>query len=175
MAARKAKPKSKPAPKAASKKAAARKTAAKKPARKPAAPKLPPRWSAAAKSAFDAIQARAKALSAGLKRSDFDDDGNARPGLWAALLADLRAWAKKHKVTLETHEHAHGAGAAPGGDAAAGAVPRAYGGDCPGSFSKTEKRTVYGTTYVYNYSCTLRRQTWLGRCVYDCALQYEQA
>jgi len=177
MAARKAKPKSKPArkaararkpaPRAAAKKAAARRTAARKPARKQAAPRLPPRWSAVAKSEFDAIQARVKALSAGLKRSDFGDDGNARPGPWAALLADLHAWAKTHKVTLETHEHDHGI--------AAGGAPRAYGGDCPGSFKKTEKRTYYGTTYVYNYTCTLRRQTWLGRCVYDCALQYEQA
>ena len=181
MAARKAKakPKSKPvrkaararkpAPKAAAKKAA-RRPAARKPARKRAAPRLPPRWSAAAKSEFDAIQARVKALSAGLTRNDFGDDGNARPGPWAALLADLHAWAKKHKVTLETHEHDHGMAAGP-----AGAAPRAYGGSCPGSFKKSEKRTYYGTTYVYNYTCILRRQTWLGRCVYDCALEYDLA
>lgn len=176
MAARKAKPKSKPARKAPAarapaRKAGARKAPAKKPAGKPAAPKLPPKWSAAAKSEFDAIQARAAALSSSLKREDFDDSGNPRPGPWATMLADLHAWAKKHKIKLETHEHAHEP--EKGGAPAGGATPYVYAGGCPGSFTKTETKKHYGYTYVYTYKCTLRRQTWLGRCVYDCTSTYE--
>jgi hypothetical protein len=174
MATRKAK--TKPARKAAAARKPAPKAASKKPAAKAAAPKLPPKWSAAQKSEFAVIQARAKALSAGLKAADFDSEGNPLPGPWASMLGDLHAWARKYNVTLETHEHDHapaaGGAKAPVGDAPAGATPRAYGGDCPGSFTKTEKKTISGYTYTYNYSCTLRRQTLLGRCVYDCALQY---
>jgi hypothetical protein len=179
----------KPAPKAAAKRVAARKPAPKAPAAKVAAtkvaapkvpaPKLPPQWSAAQRSEFEAIRSRAKALSAGLKRTDFDSDGNPVPGPWASMLADLDAWARKHKVKLETHEHDHApaaGGAAPaGGDAPAGVTPYGYGGDCPGSFTKTERKKVYGTDYIYNYSCTLKRQTVLGRCVYNCALDYTLA
>ncbi len=172
MATRKAKPKSKPARKAAAARKpapkAAKKAAAKKAA--PKAPKLPPKWSAAAKSEFDAIQARATALSARLKREDFAEDGTPRPGPWATMLADLHAWAKKHKVKLERHEHDHGVGAAP---AAGGVTPIGFHGTCPGSFTKTETKKHYGYTYVYNYKCTLNRQTWLGRCVYDCTGTYE--
>ncbi len=169
MATRKAKPKAKPARKAARKPApkAAKKAVARKAARK--APKLPPKWSAAAKSEFNAIQARVRALSAGLKREDFGEDGTARPGPWATMLADLHAWAKKHKIKLESHEHTH----EPDKGGAGGATPYVYGGSCPGSFTKTETKKHSGYTYVYTYNCTLRRQTWLGRCVYDCTGTYE--
>jgi hypothetical protein len=126
-------------------------------------------WSAAAKSEFAAIQARAKTLSAGPKRTDFDDDGNPRPGPWASMLADLHAWAKKHKVKLETDEHAP----AKDGAAAGGATPYVYGGSCPGSFTRTETKKHSGYAYVYTYNCTLRWQTWLGRCVYDCTGSYD--
>lgn len=175
MATRKAKPKSKPARKAAAARKpapkAAKKATAKKAARK--APKLPPKWSAAAKSEFDAIQARVTALSAGLKREDFAEDGTPRPGPWATMLADLHAWAKKHKVKLESHEHVHKPDKGAAGGGVGGATPYVYGGSCPGSFTKTETKKHYGYTYVYTYKCTLRRQTWLGRCVYDCTGTYE--
>lgn len=171
MATRKAKPKSKPARKPSAARKPAPKAAAKKAARK--APKLPPKWSAAAKSEFDAIQARVRALSAGLKREDFEEDGTPRPGPWATMLADLHAWAKKHKIKLESHEHVHKPDKAAPGGAAGGATPYVYGGSCPGSFTKTETKKHYGYTYVYTYNCTLRRQTWLGRCVYDCTGSYE--
>jgi hypothetical protein len=153
--------------KAAPKKHAPKKAAAKKPAPPPALAK----WSAPQKSEFDAIRARAQALSPGLKRTDFDNDGNPLPGPWASMLADLHAWARKYKVTLETHEHDHTPGAAVGAPAG-GATPIAYGGDCPGSFTKVEKKKVYNVTYTNTYNCTLRRQTLLGRCVYDCTLSY---
>jgi hypothetical protein len=185
MAARKTKAKTKPArkaarrkpaPKAASKKAAPKKPAPKAAASKVAAPKLPPKWTAVQRSEFAAIQARAKALSPVLKRTDFDADGNPLPGPWASMLADLDAWARKHKAKLETHEHDHTQAAGAGvGAPAGGATPIAYGGDCPGSFTKTERKKVYGTDYIYNYSCTLKRQTLLGRCVYNCALDYTLA
>jgi hypothetical protein len=180
MATRKAKPTPKPARKAAAArkpapKAASKKAAPKKPAPKAAttaAAKLPPKWSAAQRSEFDAIQARAKALSAGLKRTDFDADGNPLPGPWASMLADLHAWARKHKVTLEQHEHDHAPPAGGSDGAPAGVTPYGYGGDCPGSFTKVEKKKVYNVTYTNTYNCTLRRQTLLGRCVYDCTLSY---
>jgi hypothetical protein len=179
MATRKAKRKTKPARKAArkpAKRAAVKKAAPKRAAPKVAAPKGPPQWTAAQKREFNAIQERAKALSPVLKRTDFDADGNPLPGPWASMLADLRAWARRHKVTLEAHEHDHApaAGAAAGAPAG-GATPFAYGGDCPGGFTKVERKKVYGTTYIHTYTCTLSRQTWLGRCVYDCSLEYTLA
>ena len=94
----------------------------------------------------------------------------ALPGPWASMLADLHAWARKHKVTLESHEHDHAPAA--GGDAPAGATPYYYGGECPGSFTKVERKKIYEVTYTFTYVCTLRRKSLLGRCVYDCTGNY---
>lgn len=201
MATRKAKPKAKckaaAARKPASKTAAAKKASAKSAAPNRAAPnraapkvkapkvaapkialpKLLPKWSSAQKSEFAAIQMRAKALGAGLTRADFDTDGNPLPGgPWAALLADLDAWARKYNVTLTRQEHDHApaaGGAAAAGAAGAEATPLIFRGECPGSFTKVEKRKFADFTQVHTTSCTLRRQTWLGRCLYDCTEDYD--
>jgi len=165
------KPKARPAARRTSKAKAAPKRRAAKAA--PAA-KRPPSWSAAQKSQFAALQARAKALGATLKRADFDSDGNPLPGgPWASLLADLHAWARTYNVKIETREHDHAEEAPAGGDGPGGAAPRASHAACPGSFSETSKRKFVGMTQIRTTSCTLRRQTWLGRCVYDCVENIE--
>jgi hypothetical protein len=50
-------------------------------------------------------------------------------------------------------------------------TPIGFHDTCPGSFTKTETKKHYG--YGYTYKGTLKRQTWLGRCVHDCTGTYE--
>jgi hypothetical protein len=50
-------------------------------------------------------------------------------------------------------------------------TPIGFHDTCPGSFTKTETKKHYG--YGYTYKGTLKRQTWLGRCVYDWTGTYE--
>lgn len=181
MATRKAKPKAKPSRKSTARRLApkAKKAPAQAARAKLAAPERVPKWSTAQKSEFGAIQARAKALGANLRKTDFDDDGNPLPGSpWSAVLGDLDAWARKYKVKFATRDHEHAGKMAAGepaieqtpagGNAPAGATPLTFGGSCPGSFSETSKRKFVGVTQIRTTSCTLRRRTWLGRCVYDC-------
>jgi hypothetical protein len=122
-------------------------------------------WPAAQLRDYRAIQGRAATLSKSLTDADFDAKGNPVKADWSRLLGDLDAWAAKYKVKLSTQEHSHaGAG---GTDP----VPRSLGGGCPGSF---ETKPVYHTTLpngdvlMEQTSCTLKRKTLLGRCVYSC-------
>lgn len=87
----------------------ARKSATNKPA--------PPKWSAAQRGEFDAIKTWAATLATTLKAEDFDRDGNLVNPAWAAMLADLDAWAGKHKVEFKIHEHDHGAATGASGGA----------------------------------------------------------
>jgi hypothetical protein len=122
-------------------------------------------WSAAQLREYRAIQTRAVTLGKSLTDADFDAKGNPVKADWSRLLGDLDAWAAKYKVKLSTQEHSHaGAG---GTDP----VPRSLGGGCPGSF---QTKPVYHTTLpngdvlMEQTSCTLKRKTLLGRCVYSC-------
>ena len=87
-----------------------------------------------------------------------------KPG-WSRLLGDLDAWAAKYGVKLSTQEHDHA------GTGGTGPVPMAAGGGCPGSF---QTKPIYhttlpgGTVLMEQTSCTLKRKTLLGRCVYSC-------
>ena len=147
-------------------KPAARKPAAKKPAAKKPAARTASRAavaSGAQKSEFDAIQKKAKALGAKLTEADFDRDGNP-VGAWAALLAELDAWARKYKVKFRTTAQVSGGGV-PGEPA-----PRSH-TSCPGTMSTTERTDFVGGGHItIKTTCNLRRQTILtGRCVYSCA------
>jgi hypothetical protein len=119
----------------------------------------------ARKSAFDAIQQKAKRLSAKLGEADFDRDGNPI-GPWAEMLAELDAWAKKYGVQFRTTEHVSGGGK---GQGAGGATPRSHNA-CPGKMTTTERTDwVEGGHITIETTWTLRRQTIItGRCVYSC-------
>lgn len=147
-----------------------RKAVAAKPAAKVSTAKKPTARSAAKpaasansqKSDFDAIQRKARALGAKLTPADFDKDGNP-VGAWAAMLAELDAWAKKYKVKFRTTEVVTPAGE-PGTP-----TPRTR-GTCLGTMSTTERTDWVGGGHItIKTTCTLRRQTILtGRCVYSC-------
>jgi hypothetical protein len=112
---------------------------------------------------FAAFQRRAKLVGSKALDTHFDSNGNPQ-GAWAEVIAELDAWAKKHKVKLATREHVSGGGD-PGEP-----VPRAR-TECPRTFSTTERFNWPGGGYTdVKTTCTLRRQTLLtGRCVYGCA------
>jgi hypothetical protein len=139
-----------------------RKVAKKKPAARAKA-KAP--WPAAQLRDYKTIEKRAETLGKSLTDADFDAKGNPVNPAWSRLLGDLDAWAAKYKVKLSTQEHNHAVASGTG------PVPTAAGGGCPGSF---QTKPVYHTTLpsgtVLNEqtSCTLKRQTLLGRCVYSC-------
>ena len=120
---------------------------------------MPPKLDGPKKRAFDAIHARANALAASLTAADFDGEGNPVNPAWVAMLADLDAWAAKHKFQLKTHEHDHG-------EAGASGTPTPYVA-CPGTTTNT---SIEGglMKYKISYLCTLKRRTLLGRCVYSC-------
>lgn len=120
-------------------------------------------WTAAQNREYQAIRKRAVALSGKLTDADFDPKGNP-VGRWAKIVGDLEAWAKKHKVKLETHEHDHGTGGATAG----GATPYA-GTYCPATTTSTETFDLMnGGKYTFNYDCTLKRKGLFGRCIYKC-------
>lgn len=122
-----------------------------------------PKWGETTKHEFEAITGRAAAFSAKATSELFDKDGNAANAEWIKILADLDAWAAKHKVGLGTSEHESYALQAPGG----GAVTRS---ECPSLTSSIETVEFAGTNQKYKvrHTCLLRRQTLLGRCVYSC-------
>jgi hypothetical protein len=152
-------------------KAAARKPAATKPAsKKPAARKPAARAAAAAsvetqRRELAAIKRRAKALSASLTADSLDADGNPT-GAWKEMLAELDAWAKRHKVKLKTIERDSAEGVA--GDR----VPRSQ-GMCLGTHSVTERTDFVGGGHItITTTCTFKRRTILtGRCVYSCVAE----
>lgn len=138
-------------------------------AKVPRSPKTAKRTSTVAaagearKSEFDSIRRRASALARQLTTDDFDEDGNAK-GAWAEMLAELDAWAKQHKLKLVTREFDQRAqaGASSGGTARSHTT-------CPGTMTSTETvGFMDGSSIKIKHSCTLRRTTLLGRCVYSC-------
>lgn len=140
------------------------------PAKKPAAKRPAARSSVTSQSAvaaamkeFEVIQRKAKLVGSKALDTHFDSNGNPQ-GAWAEVIAELDAWAKKHKVKLRTREHVRG-----GGDPGA-PVPRVR-IECPRQMSTTERFDYPGGGWTkVKTSCTLRRQTILtGRCVYSCA------
>src|SRR5690242_13255917 len=118
------------------------------------------KWSAEKKQEFEAITKRSMVLGKKLTKDDFDKEGNA-VGAWAKALAELDAWAAKHKVTFKRTEH-------QSGGAGSGATPLAHHAPCPGTTSLTETIPLGRGKIVTVTTCHLRRQTWLGRCVFDC-------
>lgn len=148
---------------------AARKPAAKTPAaRKPVATRAASPAAATAdlktrRSELAAIQKKAKALSATLTADSLDKDGNPT-GAWAAMLAELESWAKRHKVKLREVER-DGRGGDPNDDR----TPRTS-GMCLGTHSVTERTDFVGGGHItITTTCTFKRRTILtGRCVYKC-------
>ncbi|MCB1503256.1 MAG: hypothetical protein KDK07_26350 [Bauldia sp.] len=118
---------------------------------------------AAAMKEFALIQRKAKLVGSKALDTHFDSDGNPQ-GAWAEVIAELDAWAKKHKVKLSTREHVTG-----GGDPGA-PTPRVR-SECPRTMSTTERFNWPGGGYTdVRTTCTLRRRAVLtGRCVYSCA------
>ncbi len=139
-----------------------RKAAKKKPA---ARSKTKAPWAAAQLRDHKALQKRAVTLAKSLTDADFDAKGDPVNPAWSRLLRDLDAWAAKYSVKLSTQEHNHA------GTGGTGPVPMSAGGGCPGSF---QTKPVYHTTLpngdvlMEQTSCTLKRKTLLGRCVYSC-------
>jgi len=134
---------------------------AKPSARKPAAGRARTGAATAARvKEFEAIQKKAKTVAGRSPGTHFDSQGNAT-GEWAAVLAELDAWAKKYKVRFRTTDHVPG-----GGDP--GATPRAA--DCPRTFSQTDRTDWVGGGHItIKTTCNLRRQSRLtGRCIYSC-------
>jgi len=126
------------------------------------------KWSVTQKREFAAITRRARALSQKLKPDDFDREGNPVDGPWAKMLADLDAWAKKHKVEFKTTERDQkdlipDSGPAP--------IIR-----CPPMTTYTEKLTFPPGSGMRDisikYTCYLRRQTLFGRCVFECTYEF---
>jgi hypothetical protein len=152
-------------------KPAARKPAAKKPAAtKPAARSGATSQAAvaAAMKEFAAIQRKAKLVGSKGLDTHFDSKGDPQ-GAWAEVIAELDAWARKHKVKLATREQITG-----GGDPGA-PTPRAR-RECPRTFSSTERFDWPGGGHTtVKTTCNLRRQTLLGRCVYGCASEVTEA
>ena len=139
-----------------------RKVAKKKPA---ARSKTKAPWAGAQLRDYKALQKRAVTLAKSLTDADFDAKGDPVNPAWSRLLSDLDAFAAKYSVKPSTREHDH---AGPGG---ADPVPRSAGGGCPGSFqTKPRYHTTLpnGDVLMEQTSCTLKRQTLLGRCVYSC-------
>ena len=120
-----------------------------------------PKWSEAARKALDAIVSRAQAVSADPARHLFDADGNATDPAWVAILADLDQWAAAHNVTLGRSEYER---RLIGGNEAVTSA------SCPGIMTSTETVSFdgIGQKYKVKHTCVLRRQTLLGRCVYNC-------
>lgn len=121
-------------------------------------------WTAAQSRDYKAIEKRAMTLAKSLTDADFDAKGNPINPAWSRLLRDLDTWAAKYSVKLSTQQHNHAGG---GGT---GPVPRAAGG-CPGSFQtepRYHSRLPNGMVLMAQTSCTLKRRTLLGRCVYSC-------
>lgn len=170
MAARKVAKKSpkvaKKSPKVAKKSPKIAKKSPKVAKKKPAArSKSKAAWPAAQLRDYKALEKRAVTLAKSLTDADFDAKGDPVNPDWSRLLDDLDAWAAKYKVKLSTQEHDH---ADAGGT---GAVPRSLGGGCPGSFQTKpvyHTRLPNGTVLMEQTSCTLKRKTLLGRCVYSC-------
>jgi hypothetical protein len=155
MAARKA---AKKARKVAKKKVAKKKSAARSKTKAP--------WAAAQLRDYKALQKRAVTLAKSLTDADFDAKGDPVNPAWSRLLSDLDAFAAKYSVKPSTREHDH-AGTGGGTDP----VPRSAGGGCPGSFeTKPRYHTTLpnGDVLMEQTSCTLKRKTLLGRCVYSC-------
>jgi hypothetical protein len=143
---------------------AARKPAAKTTAmKKPAASGTTQSAVDAASKEFALLQRKAKLVGSKALDTHFDKDGNPQ-GAWAEVIAELDAWARKHKVKLSTREHVSG-----GGDPGA-PVPTVRTA-CPRQMSSTERFDWPGGGWTkVKTSCTLRRQTILtGRCVYSCS------
>ncbi|HET7716952.1 MAG TPA: hypothetical protein VFK86_15120 [Bauldia sp.] len=116
----------------------------------------------ARKREFEAIQKKAKALSATFGESDLDRDGNPI-GAWATMLAELDAWAKKHGVKFRTREYDGG-----GSTGEASSVRAVHA--CPGTISQTERTDFVGGGHItIKTTCTFRRRTLITRkCVYSC-------
>src|SRR5687768_1727156 len=94
-----------------------------------------PKWSAAQRREFDAIEERARVLSAKLTPKDFDADGNPVRGPWAEMLADFDAWAAKYKVDVWTTDYRRDALVSPAGGTP---VPMTA-TSCPGTTTSTER------------------------------------
>lgn len=120
-----------------------------------------PKWTEAAQTSLEAIVARAKAVSTDRSRRLFDDEGNALDPAWKAVLAELDTWAATHNVALGTSEYERRL--IGGTDAVTTAT-------CPSVMTSTETVTFEGLNQKYKvkHTCVLRRQTLLGRCVYNC-------
>ena len=126
------------------------------------------KWSVVQKREFAAITRRSRALAPKLGPDDFDREGNPVDGPWAKLLSDLDAWARKYKVELKTTERERDT-IIPG----SGPVPIIR---CPPVTTYTEKLTFPAGSGMRDisikYTCHLRRQTLLGRCVFDCTYEF---
>jgi hypothetical protein len=124
-----------------------------------------PKWTAAQRRESDAIEERARALSAKLTPKDFGEDGNPVRGPWADMLADFDAWAAKFKVDVWTTDYRRDALVSPSGSAP---VPMTA-TTCPGTMTSTERFDFEGGYRItLTTTCKLRRQTLLGRCVFSC-------
>jgi len=139
-----------------------RKVAKKKPA---ARSKTKAPWAAAQLRGYKALQKRAVTLGKSLTDADFDAKGDPVNPAWSRLLANLDAFATKYSVKSSTREHDHA------GTGATDPVPMSAGGGCPGSFQTKPKYFTTlpnGDVLMQQTSCTLKRKTLLGRCVYSC-------
>jgi hypothetical protein len=123
-----------------------------------------PIWSAAQKREMEAIGKRADAIARTLTRESFNRAGNPVDGGWKQVLADLDAWAAKHKVELLVKEYDRNT-MIPGN-----ATP--FAANCPAVTTASETYTAPGFSITMKYKCYLRRQTWLGRCVYSCSYEF---
>jgi hypothetical protein len=126
-----------------------------------------PKWSEEKKREFDSISRRADTFAKRPPQSLFDKDGNATDPGWAKILSELDDWARRHKVELnQTERDLATIVPVPAGD------PVPYTSACPVKTVTTETYTGGGITTKMKFTCFLKRQTLLGRCVYNCSYEF---
>lgn len=121
------------------------------------------RWSEAQKREFAAIDRRARAFTARPVTDMFDKDGNVVHPTWLKILADLDAWAVRHKAKGGTTERDRDPVVPEG-------IAPIILSDCPSRTTSVETLEVAGTnqTIKTKYTCYLKRRGLLNRCTYRC-------
>jgi hypothetical protein len=122
------------------------------------------RWSDTQKREFAAIDRRARAFTARPAADMFDKDGNVIHPTWLKILADLDAWAARHKAKLSTTERDRNP-AVPEG------ITPIILGDCPSRTTTVETMEIAGAnqTITTKYTCYLKRRGLGSRCIYRCS------
>jgi hypothetical protein len=125
------------------------------------------RRSEAQKREFAAIERRARAFMVREHPDMFDADGNVVDATWLRILADLDAWAARHKVRMKETERDRDPPVPEG-------IAPIILARCPSQTMTTEhiRGTGGDPGFTIETSCYLKRRGLFNRCVYNCYTQY---